>query len=379
MVYTILYNILGDNLNESKESNKTNQEIHIKLSSIFDDFNFKITNIDRKNVTLFQMNYCKIKSDYVFNQIQHFDKLCTLNLSSNNLTSINSVITNLTQLKTLDVSNNNISDISCHINKLNSLTKLNCSHNNISIIPISLYSINSLVELNISNNNIEEISKEIKYLKSLKTLLINNNKLSKIPNDIYKLSQLEIFWFYNNKINELPITIIFLPNMQSLSYDGDIININDIRIRRYLQKINQKHNKYNRHNNYQKKVPQNINLESIKKIIKKYGQNYQYNLNYIMFNNIETSSINILKACYNNPIIYYELQCNFLEIMNVFLCYIENLINEHIRRYAYKVLNKNIIKSELLKEICDNRFMNVQKDNCDELLIFTRTLEKLRY
>lgn len=392
MVFTIIYNTLGDNLNDvTNLQNQTDQEIHIKLSSCPQTITNEIIStdpqncIDSKNVKLFKLTHSKLSSNTIFFQIQHFRQLRELNLSNNNLTSIPSVILDLNSLQKLNVSNNNIGNNICSdFNRLSALTSFNCSNNNMTELPTHIYFANTLEELNISHNKIKKISKQIKHLTSLKILLVNDNTLLNLPNNLHFLNRLETLWFHNNQIGELPITIVFLSNIQSLTFhNNQIINYrDDMRINRYLQQINQK-NYLNLH-----KQILNFDLNPIKKIIKNYGQNYVPYDNTSLTRYITTPAINIFKVCCNNPIIYQELQCNFSEIAMAFFAYIDDL-NECMKRYIITLLNENIIRSNLMGEIYDNIFINNmnnmnninninnKKDRCNELLIFVRTLEQL--
>ena len=101
--------------------------------------------------------------------------LKNLDISFNNLTSIQQPIKFLTGLESLNLSNNNITEIPKRIRHLQQLKILNLSSNQLTVIPREIKYLKLLKILNLSSNRLMVLPKEIKYLKLLKKICLENN------------------------------------------------------------------------------------------------------------------------------------------------------------------------------------------------------------
>lgn len=136
-------------------------------------------------------------------RVNESGKIISLNLSGNNLTSLEK-IGNLIQLKTLDLSNNSLTDIS-NLDSLINLQDLNLSSNSIQNIDI-LKQLKHLKIIDLSNNNLDEvISFENQDL--LTNLNLSNNRISSIEK-LRKNRSLKILDLSKNIISDIsPILV----------------------------------------------------------------------------------------------------------------------------------------------------------------------------
>ncbi len=174
--------------------------------------------------------------------IEDFTALQTLNVTSNNLTSIDlTPLTNLVyanlyynDLTTIDISNlTNLQTLYVHYNNLSSidvstntgLTKINVANNDLSTIDVSNNTI--LDNLNIANNDVTEI--DISNNTSLVNLDISYNSFS-----TFDLSSESITWLKMEGIAFSTIDLSNLPNLINLDCDFtaitslDLSNLSDL-------------------------------------------------------------------------------------------------------------------------------------------------------
>ncbi|NJO00374.1 MAG: leucine-rich repeat domain-containing protein [Bacteroidia bacterium] len=116
--------------------------------------------------------------------IKSFDKLITLDLSFNLLSSLPEEFLGLKSLEQLGLEENNFSEIPPVLSKLSKLRFINLMSNKISLISdrIEMFKDN-LESLFLSNNLITTVSESISELKNLKKLWLNGNPLSEQEKD----------------------------------------------------------------------------------------------------------------------------------------------------------------------------------------------------
>ncbi|EKE38579.1 hypothetical protein ENUP19_0079G0023 [Entamoeba nuttalli] len=179
--------------------------------------------------------------------LNQFPGLKNLNLSHNQMTSIDSLVTllnltkldvsnnelelipdllyiNLTHLQDLQVESNQLRVLSPLICFLTSLVNLNLSRNKLEQIPDPISSCHELTLLNISFNSLRNIPPTIIELPQLKALILNNNNINTIPKGIGKCTGLTLLNLGENEMQEVPDYIKTCTNLVKLYLDN-----NDIR------------------------------------------------------------------------------------------------------------------------------------------------------
>lgn len=143
-------------------------------------------------------------------EIRYFEKLDSLNLSNNNLTTINSY-SGLSNIKYLNLADNQLTELS-NIGKLTKAQHITVANNQLTKITASNFDklSGTLKRMNFSNNNIDSISADFSKYKTIDWLILDNNYLSffdilpltKIarfnPNDIFPQKALPLSF---SKIN----------------------------------------------------------------------------------------------------------------------------------------------------------------------------------
>ena len=140
-----------------------------------------------------------------FEKVKDFDEILRVSLVNQNLNDIPKYIFNCKNLLILDISENNISSISSILCELSSLQKINLSDNKIKDIPDDIMNLKNLKELNLQNNKITSVSKKIKYLTRITKINLSENKLSSIPYEINELGDLAELNLEDNEIEFLKI------------------------------------------------------------------------------------------------------------------------------------------------------------------------------
>ncbi|XP_042562941.1 leucine-rich repeat-containing protein 40 [Clupea harengus] len=148
-------------------------------------------------------------------------KLVKLNLSCNKLKSLSPAISNMKNLRMLDCTKNQLESIPPVMAKMESLELLYLRHNKLRFLP-ELPQCKTLKELHMGNNQIEEMKAEyMKHLSALSVLELRDNKLKVLPDEVTLLEGLERLDLANNDITSLPCTLGNLPNLKSVSLEGN--------------------------------------------------------------------------------------------------------------------------------------------------------------
>lgn len=156
--------------------------------------------------------------------IGNITKLLYLDLHDNTLKSIPSEIGNLKDLIFLDLRFNELSSIPTTIGELKKLTWLDCRTNEITTIPAEIGDLAALERLYFSSNNINSIPSEIGNLVNLRGLYIEDNDITAIPTTIENMAGLDILWIHKNKITAIPKEIGELTGLQNLSLSNNNIS-----------------------------------------------------------------------------------------------------------------------------------------------------------
>lgn len=143
---------------------------------------------------------------FMLNNIDKFTKLKILNLSNNKIEFLPDNLPN--SLEKLQLSNNNIKSI-INIQKLTNLKELLLNNNNITLNENFRFH-SGLRMLNLSKNNITSMENYFDNLKeSLEELILSDNKIRELNSNLKDFHNLQVLILTNNKIENLTSIITY--------------------------------------------------------------------------------------------------------------------------------------------------------------------------
>jgi internalin A len=140
-----------------------------------------------------------------------------LNLGVNQLFTLPSSISTLTNLKVLDLSDNQLSTLPLSISTLTNLKVLILWHNQLSTLPSSISTLTNLKELDLAVNQLSTLPSSISALTNLNVLELGFNQLSTLPSSISTLTNLNVLNLIDNQLSNLPLSIFSLVNLKVLN------------------------------------------------------------------------------------------------------------------------------------------------------------------
>ncbi len=143
--------------------------------------------------------------------------LRVLDLSSNDLTSVEGMLSSQSELRTLNLSGNFIKEMDSTFTALSQLERLNLSANVLTRIPKSVEKMQNLVELNLSDNRISTIDEAFFYL-SLEAVDLSSNQLRALY--LHDLDDLETLVLDSNPIRKIEVDESFAPYLREFSCDS---------------------------------------------------------------------------------------------------------------------------------------------------------------
>uniref|UniRef100_A0A6C0ECI7 Uncharacterized protein n=1 Tax=viral metagenome TaxID=1070528 RepID=A0A6C0ECI7_9ZZZZ len=199
-----------------------------------------------------------------------FDKLTNLqalNLNRNRLTEIKeNTFNRLTNLQTLDLGFNSLTEIKENtFDRLTNLQILNLQYNYLTEIKENIFdSLTNLKELKLISTNLTEIKENVfDRLTNLQRLHLSDNELTEIKENTFdRLINLQELWLNNNNLKSLPLSILNCRRLEYLFYRDNEIDIIDIRIERFIDRMEN----YNNHRVFDDS--QNVHSSSIQKSVK---------------------------------------------------------------------------------------------------------------
>jgi Leucine-rich repeat (LRR) protein len=149
--------------------------------------------------------------------IGQLTNLTSLNLNSNELTTLPESIGQLAKLKSLDLWNNPLTTLPESIGKLTNFKSLNLSHNQLTMLPKWIGQLTNLTSLDLSYNHLTTLPEWIGQLTNLTSLDLRFNQLRMLPDSIGQLTNLKSLNLWNNQLTTLPDSSNQLTNLTNLS------------------------------------------------------------------------------------------------------------------------------------------------------------------
>ncbi|MGA3541559.1 COR domain-containing protein [Micromonosporaceae bacterium DT194] len=148
-------------------------------------------------------------------------RLASLDLSGNQISSIPPEISELKGLRTLRINDNVLASVNSGFGKLTQLETLEVARNQLIGITDKLQGLAKLKTLDVSVNYLGEIQDEFKYLKSLRRLKAAGNRIATLTPELAGLRNLEFLDLRDNYLTDLPYELGDLPDRILLKLEGN--------------------------------------------------------------------------------------------------------------------------------------------------------------
>lgn len=138
-------------------------------------------------------------------KIEQITGLVSLNISENSLTSLPEELGELHELKRIDLSNNKLMSLPESFEFLAHLETLKLDYNRFEHLPVEIVDLNKLSTLSISHNHLEQVPDILNKMQGLLHLDMSHNQISNVSRLLDSLlEKLITFNLSNNEIFELP-------------------------------------------------------------------------------------------------------------------------------------------------------------------------------
>ncbi len=178
-----------------------------------------IIKAQRSKVTLLDLSSKNLIS--LPSEISELKNLTELDISDNKLTSLPSKISELKNILQLDISSNLLSSLPIGISELKNLEQFEISSNQLSSLPSEISELKNLTQLNLSYNQLSSLTSEISELINLTQLNLSNNRLSSLLPEISKLKNLMQLDLSYNQLSSLPPEISEMKNLTQLDLSNN--------------------------------------------------------------------------------------------------------------------------------------------------------------
>ena len=158
-------------------------------------------------------------------KIKNLTKISILFLRQNQISELPEEITELASLTTLALSANLIEDLPTNIGDLSGLKTLTMQDNQLSSLPVSIGSLNELTDLNVQRNQLTSLPSSMVNLNNLTHLTIGNNNLGELTSSITSLPSLISLSINNNNITSIPSSIGQLTTLENLNLIDNNISV----------------------------------------------------------------------------------------------------------------------------------------------------------
>lgn len=143
--------------------------------------------------------------------------LRVLDLSSNNLTNIEGMLSEENELRTLNLSGNFIQEIDSAFVALARVERLNLSENMLTEIPKSVEAMQEIVEINLSDNRLITIDEAFFFL-GLEEVDLSSNQFKQLY--LHDLDDLESLILDSNPLQKIEVDESFAPYLREFSCDS---------------------------------------------------------------------------------------------------------------------------------------------------------------
>ncbi|XP_030956723.1 structural maintenance of chromosomes protein 2 isoform X2 [Quercus lobata] len=208
---------------KESETSDPNSVTSLKLSckalsdvSCLSDF----TNLERLDLSFNNLTSLQNKLESL-NGIEALSKLTVLNAGKNKLRSMDE-IKSLVSLRALILNDNEIISI-CKLDQISDLNTLVLSRNPICEIGESLVKVKSITKLSFSNCQLHTIGSSLKYCTELKELRLSHNSIRTLPAELARNKKLQNLDLGNNAIirwSDLEV-LASLVNLKNLNLQGN--------------------------------------------------------------------------------------------------------------------------------------------------------------
>jgi internalin A len=153
--------------------------------------------------------------------IGQLTNLTDLVLSNNQLTSLPTGIGQLNKLSQLDLSDNCLTSLPAEIGQLANLNWLNLRSNSLTSLPAEIGQLVSLIHLNLRSNFLMDLPSEIVKLANLSQLNLSDNCFMSLQTEIGQLTNLSQLNLSRNRLMSLPAEIGRLTNLNQINLGGN--------------------------------------------------------------------------------------------------------------------------------------------------------------
>lgn len=143
--------------------------------------------------------------------------LRVLDLSNNNLSTIEGMLPDKNELRTLNLSGNFIKEMDASYASLGQVERLNLSENILTMIPESVGAMKEIVEINLSANRLTRIDEAFFFL-GLEEVDLSSNQLKGLY--LHDLDDLEVMVLDSNPLKDIEVDESFAPYLREFSCDS---------------------------------------------------------------------------------------------------------------------------------------------------------------
>ncbi|OIR58106.1 MAG: leucine-rich repeat protein [Amphiamblys sp. WSBS2006] len=143
-----------------------------------------------------------------------------LDLSSNEIKTLEDNFAVFNKTKEIDLSFNSIEHIPVSLCRLKNLGVLRLEKNTMEKIPAAIGQLENLRELHLGWNKLKTVPKELCFLKRLEILALNNNQIRFLPVEVRELGCLRVLDIKHNKLVSLPIELVHIESLQQINTHG---------------------------------------------------------------------------------------------------------------------------------------------------------------